>query len=364
MSFHPAWFEIDLAQFKANIALIRSRIGTSLYCCVVKANAYGHGLVPLARAASDAGVDYLGVIHLQEGVALRKAGISLPILVMGAIHEDQAEELIRYRLEITLSSSYKAKIIAKKARELGEKCTVHLEVDTGMRRTGVRTDSAMALIDEVGSEPYFSLRGIYSHFAMSEKPNEPVTLKQIEQFLSLKEKAGKSSVLWHLANSGGVAFYPESHLDMVRPGILSYGLFPQNAISHLQPILSLKANVSYFKVVREGEGISYGHTYRTKSQTRVVTVPVGYGDGYRRDLSNQMQVLIRGKRYTIAGSICMDQFMVDIGDHEAYVGDEVVLIGKQGNEEITCIEMSEVAKTNPHEILCHFNERIPRIYKK
>ncbi len=361
---HPAWIEIDLHKLKNNLAQIRRRVGSSRICCVVKANAYGHGLVPIAKAAAQAGVDFFGVAHLQEGVALRKAKMDLPILVLGAIHEDQIEDLIRYRLEFTISSPFKAKIVAQKAERLQAICPVHLEIDTGMRRTGVRVENAQALIDYLQKTPCFELKGIYSHFAMSETPNNSVTLEQLELFLSLKERVGSQgkSLIWHLANSGGVAFYPESHLDMVRPGLLCYGLSPHGTIPELQPVLSLKAKISYFKVVPPHQGISYNHLYRTKGQTRVVTIPVGYGDGYRRDFSNRMHVLIRGKRYQISGAVCMDQFMVDIGDNEAYVGDEVVLIGRQNDQEITLEEMARIAQTDPREILCHFNERIPRFY--
>ena len=362
---HPAWIEINLKSFQHNLALIRHRIGSKRLCCVVKANAYGHGLVPIAKAACQGGADYFGVAHLQEGIALRKAKIDLPILVLGAIHEDQIEDLIRYQLEFTISSPYKAKLVAEKAAHLKAKCPVHLEIDTGMRRTGVRVESALPLIDYLQSTACFELKGIYSHFVMSETANDPVTLQQLEQFLALKKRVGASagSLIWHMANSGGVLFYPESHLDMVRPGLLCYGLSPQGAMPDLQPALSLKAKISYFKVVAPQQGISYNHTYRTSVQTRVVTIPVGYGDGYRRDFSNRMNVLIRGKRYSISGSVCMDQFMVDIGDHEAYVGDEVVLLGRQKDQEISLSEMARVAQTDPREILCHFNERIPRIYR-
>ena len=360
---HPAWIEIDLDRLRYNLAAIRRRIGHSRLCFVVKANAYGHGLVPIARAAQ-ADVDYFGVAHLQEGAALRESGITRPILVLGAIHEDQIEDLIRYRLEFTISSSYKARLVANQARRLGAKCPVHLEIDTGMRRTGVRVESASSLIRYIQSQDCFDLLGIYSHFAMAETPNDPVTKQQINEFLFLKQQVENDgcSCIWHLANSGGVAFYPDSYLDMVRVGLLGYGLSLSQATIDILPVLSLKAKISYFKVVATDQGISYGHTYRTQKQTRIVTVPVGYGDGYRRDFSNCMSVLIRGKRYKIAGNVCMDQFMVDIGDHEAYVGDEVVLIGRQKDEEIRLSEMTDILKTDPREVLCHFNDRIPRIY--
>ena len=359
---HPAWFEIDLTIFRRNLSLIRQRIGERLFCCIVKANAYGHGLIPIAKAAEDSGqIDLFGVAHLQEAVALREAGIKLPILVLGAIHEDQIEDLIRYRLEFTISSAYKAKLVREQAKKLGAVCPVHVEIDTGMRRTGVRSDSALALIETIAGESCFSLKGVYSHFAMSETPDNETTLRQIEEFYQLREKVG-GSLIWHLANSGGVAYYPDSWLDMVRPGLLCYGLAPNNSLPDLQPLMELKAKISYFKAVQAGEGISYGHTYRTDKQTRVVTIPVGYGDGYRRDFSNSMRVLIRNRSYRISGNVCMDQFMVDIGDNEAHVGDEVVLLGRQGDLSIELQEMAALSRTDPREILCHFNERIPRFY--
>lgn len=359
---HPAWFEIDLAQFCCNLAIIRQKIGRRLFCCVVKANAYGHGMVPMAKAAEASGqIDLFAVAHGIEGVKLRKNGIRLPILVLGAIHEDQIEDMIRYSLEFSISSSYKADLVAKKAEELGATCPVHVEIDTGMRRTGVRVESAPALIDKILARNCFTLKGVYSHFAMSETAENEMTLRQIEQFYRLKEQISHQGLTWHLANSGGVSFYPDSWLDMVRPGLLCYGLSPW--IEGLEPILTLKAKVSFFKVVAASEGISYGHTYRTQKQARVITIPVGYGDGYRRDFSNRMRILLREKSYAIAGSVCMDQFMVDIGDDEAYVGDVAVLLGRQGKESISLQEMAEVANTDPREILCHFNERIPRIYR-
>ncbi len=362
---HPAWFEIDLSCFSGNLARIRKHVGRRLICCVLKANAYGHGLIPIAKAAEASGqVDFFGVAHLSEAIALRNAGILLPILVLGAIHEDQIEDLIRYRVEFTISSLYKARLVAERAERVGARCLVHVEVDTGMRRTGVRPESAFALIDYLLSSPCFSLRGVYSHLAMSETPGDETTLRQIESLVRLKEKISLLGLLWHLANSGGIAFYPDSWLDMVRPGLLCYGLSFPGAFPGLQPCLELKAKISYFKVVAAGEGISYGHLYRTEKQARIVTIPVGYGDGYRRDFSNRMHVLLRGKNYRIAGAVCMDQFMIDIGSDEAFVGDEVVLLGRQGNVSITLDEMAALSGTDPREILCHFNERIPRLYLK
>lgn len=356
---HPAWIEINLRQFQKNLRIIRGMIGKSLFCLPVKANAYGHGLIEISRCAQEQGVDYLAVAHLQEGVELRKAGIKIPILVLGAIHEDQVLPLIDYELEFSISSKFKADLVAHKLLLDQRKCRVHLEVDTGMNRTGVRPKTAIDLFTYLKQLACFNIVGIYSHLANTEFPEH--TQQQIAVFKTLlKHPIFKGQkLISHLANSSGVLSYPESQLDMVRPSLLAFGYGNHPDIS---PCFSLKAKISYFKTVEADQGISYGHTFKTSSQTRIVTIPVGYGDGYRRELSNKGSVLIRGKRYPIVGTICMDQFMVDIGNDEAYVGEEVVLIGKQGEEEISVQETAGLCNTIPYEILCLFNHRIPRYY--
>ncbi len=364
---HPAWIEIDFPQLRKNISLIRNHIGRSLFCLPVKANAYGHGLCQVSQVAQAMGVDYLGVAHLQEGIKLRESGIHIPILVLGAIHEDQILDLIHYELEFTISSKFKADLVASVCQKIMKKCRVHIEVDTGMQRTGVRCATAHMLFRHLQELECFEVVGIYSHLATADQPDDPFALQQIKDFACLIHDPifeGKP-LIRHLANSGGTAYFPESHLDMVRPSLLSFGYLPPGspaALAGIAPCFSLKAKVSYFKVVAEGSGISYGRKYVTSKQTRIVTIPVGYGDGFRRSLSNGGSVLIRGKRYPIRGTICMDQFMVDVGDNEVYVGDEVVLIGRQGQEEISMEEVSKLCDSIPYEVLCLFNERIPRIY--
>lgn len=366
---HPAWIEIDCAQFKNNIAHIRKKIGEhTLLCLPVKANAYGHGLIPLAQAAESFGVNYLAVSCLQEGIMLREASIATPILVMGAIHENQIYELIKHELDITVASAFKAQLIAQVCEDRKIKARVHIEVDTGMRRTGMRVETAYNVLLQMQNHPFIEVVGIYSHLATADKKEDCQTQEQIALFAEFKEKAEKifdKKVLFHLANSGGIVYYPESYFDMVRPGLLAFGYYPgccENDVPGIQPFFSLKAKISYFKVVDEGQGISYGHLYKTKKSSRIVTIPVGYGDGFRRALSHKAHVLIRGKRYPIVGSICMDQLMVDIGLDEAYVGDEVVLVGHQGSENITINEIASFCDTIPYEILCGFNQRLPRIF--
>jgi alanine racemase len=361
LSSHPAWIEVDVAQFKKNLAAIRKRIGNRLFCLPVKANAYGHGLVPMAKIAEAAGVDSLGVSCLQEGAELRRGGISIPIVIFGAIHENQIDDLIEFDLEFSISSHYKAELVARS----GRKCKIHLEIDTGMRRTGIRPENALSLLNAIDKLGCFETKGVYSHLATADLPGDPFALSQVKALQSLQHQIGKRGIAFHLANSGGVAHYPESYFDMVRPGLLSYGYFPdgrEDPKGEIKPCLSLKAKVSYFKVVSEGAGISYGHLYRADKMTRIVTIPLGYGDGYRRSFYKHGSVLIRGKKFAVAGAICMDQFMVDLGDGEAYVGDEVVLIGKQGGEEITLWELARISGSIAHEILVAFNDRLPRIY--
>ncbi len=364
---HPAWIEIDLSQFKKNIQIIKRNIGKSSFCLPVKANAYGHGLCPMGKAAVEAGVDCLGVSCLQEGVMLRKAGIEIPILVLGAIHEDQLDDLIHFNLEFSISSKFKADLVAKKWVTRKVKCRVHLEVDTGMQRTGVRCSTAIQLFEHMKRLECFEVVGVYSHLASSERSGDPIAARQVESFKNLFDHPIFAGHIFcrHIANSGGTLFSPEAHLDMVRPGLAAFGYLPEGTPSQFQgiaPCFSLKAKVSYFKVVEKGEGIGYGHTYITSKQTRIVTIPIGYGDGFRRSLSNRGSVLIRGRRLPIAGAICMDQFMVDAGDQEVYVGDEAVLIGKQGQEEVSLEEIARLSDTIPYEILCLLNDRIPRFY--
>jgi len=350
---HPAWIEIDLEQFRKNLTAIRKRVGDKLLCLPVKANAYGHGLVRMALAAQEFGVDMIAVSCLAEGVQLRKAGVTRPILVFGAIHEEQVDALIEYELEFSISSRFKAELVARRCKK---KCRVHLEVDTGMQRTGMRPETALALYKDIRED--FEIVGIYSHLATADEPGSAFVETQIKAFRELKREI-QEPLIWHLANSGGVYYYPDSYFDMVRPGLLCYGLTPDGITDpEIKPIFSLKARISYFKVVAAGQGISYGHLYKTKSQTRIVTVPVGYGDGYPRALTNQSQVIIRGKKYPVVGRICMDQFMVDIGGDEVYVGEEATLIGSG----IDLWDLAKLAQADPREILCRFNDRIPRIY--
>ncbi|MFA6037121.1 MAG: alanine racemase [Legionellales bacterium] len=365
---HATWIEIDLARFQANLQIIRKAIGPKVKLCFpVKANAYGHGIAKMSLAAQHL-VDYFGVSCLQEGMQLRALGIKTPIIMLGAVDVDQMSDAIAHDIILTIASLYKAQKASEAATALNKIARVHLEIETGMQRTGMRIETAQQVVQHVVADPMLSLEGIYSHFATADKPNDPNTLAQIKTFAEFIQplKAQYPHLICHLANSDGVIYYPQSYFDMVRPGILALGYTAAakqiQKFSEIEPFFSLHSRISFFKVVAENSGISYGHAYNTKKQTRIVTIPVGYGDGYRRALSNKGSVLIRGKRYPIAGMVCMDQFMVDIGQDEAYVGDEVILVGKSGNETISINDLAELCDTIAYEILCLFNNRIVRKY--
>ena len=368
MTQRPTRILVDLDAITHNLGAIRKRVGVPVMG-IVKAEAYGHGLVPVARHLQAQGVDQLGVAFLEEGIALREAGITLPILVLGGIFGPQAADLIAHDLEVTVSSLDKLRQVEAAAGSLGRKATVHLKVDTGMERIGVHSYSCAALIEAAVASQWCTIKGIYSHLACSDDPSSPMTALQVERFAEACahfERLGAPMPLRHLANSGGVLHFPETWLDMVRPGIVLYGVLPDPASQRsmdLRPALSLVSQVVYFKVVRAGNPVSYGATWAPAADTRVVTVPIGYGDGWPRALSSRGQVLVRGHRYPVVGRICMDQFMVDIGCDSAWNEDEVVLVGSSGAETITVEDVALAAGTIGYEILTGLNGRIPRAYR-
>ncbi len=364
---YSSWIEIDLKQFKKNILTIKSYLKDALFCLCVKANAYGHGLLEIAKVAEEEKIDYLAVANLMEGMKLREANIKLPILVLGTFHEDQIKDLIDNDLEITISSFFKAKLVRDYCYRYNKKCKVHLKVDTGMGRIGVRPNTAQSLYKYLKDQKNFIIKGIFSHLACADQKDHPINDIQINIFDEfLKKIKPERSIILHIANSAYLCNFEKDLKDMVRIGALAFGCYNRDLpekFEGIKSIFSVKSKVSYFKVVEKGRGISYGYSYITKAKSRIVTIPIGYGDGYSRALSNKGSVLIRGKRFPIVGTICMDQFMVDVSKGDAYIGDEVVLIGKQKDNEITIKEIAAQCKTISYEILCSFNERLPRVYK-
>jgi len=366
IGYRPTWAEVNLNNLEHNFKKIRSLLRPETKVLVtVKADAYGHGLIPVSKRLVANAVDFLGVASIDEGIKLRKAGIRIPILVLGLMLKKDIQPLFGFCLTPTVCDEEFARALDARARQLKKKLAVHIKVDTGMGRIGVLHDDAFVLVKKIHELKSIIIEGIFTHFPFADL-NREFTDFQISLFNKLVANLKRSGIiipLVHAANSIGLIDYKDSHFTMVRPGLVIYGLHPKEGLGiNLKPVLSLKTRVIFVKQVPAGYGISYGHAYVTRRSTRIVTLPIGYGDGYPRNLSNLARVLIGGKRLAISGRICMDQIMVDVGRQKLKVGDEVVLIGRQGKQKITVEELAALSGTISYEIVCGLGSRIPRIY--
>ena len=365
----PTRVRVDLDMLAHNLQAIRAHTRTQVMA-IVKANAYGHGLARVGLHMEACGADQLGVAFVEEGIALRRAGVRTPILVLGGIFGSQVELYLRHDLQVTVSSLDKLRQVEATASRLEMTARIHLKVDTGMERIGVHSDSCGPLVEAAVASPWCEVVGIYSHLACADDPDSPMTALQLQRFgeaCAHFERIGAPMPLRHLANSGGILHHPGTHLDLVRPGIMLYGVLPDARLSQrtvpVQPALSLTSRVIFFKVVRAGRSVSYGATWTAERDTRVITIPIGYGDGWPRALSSRGHVLVHGRPRPIIGRVCMDQFMVDLGpDGEAFNDEEVVLIGRQAGEAITVEDVASRAGVIPYEVLVGLNARIPRRY--
>jgi alanine racemase len=367
----PTHVEVDLTHLCENLKAIRAHVAPAKVMIVIKANAYGHGMDTVASHLAPP-ADYIGVAVLEEGILLRKMGINTPILVLGGIWEEQIPEFIKYDLTLTASSVERLQQIGQAAEALKKKATVHLKIDTGMERIGVHYYSAHSLQEiALNCCKHVEVEGIYSHFANSDAADLSHARLQLARFnevLSFYEKHSlPTPPLRHMANSGAILqLCDEAKFDMVRPGILLYGVYPSDEVKRtidVTPALSWSSKVVYFKVTKPDHPVSYGSTWKSDKNTRVATVPVGYGDGYFRAMSNQAEVIIRGVKVPQVGRICMDQMVVNLGpEGTGYNGDEVMLIGQQGEQRITAEDLARWANTIPYEILTNINTRVPRIY--
>ena len=363
---------ISLASIRHNITLIRSRLKPETkYLAVVKANAYGHGMEAVANCALESGAAYLGVAFAEEGVRLRLAGITAPILLLGATDEDHMDDVIRHDLMPTVFTVETLQLLQTHAAKLGMTCRVHIKADTGMNRIGFTSEAAFTeAILLLKRCPNLVLDGLFTHFAVSELADTSFTLEQAERFRRYVEIARQNGLhpILHASNSAAALHIPEAQFDMVRGGIAMYGCHPAGHTVEgidLHPVLSWHAYITHIKTIPAGEGISYGLKFITPCDMLVGTVAVGYGDGYKRCLSDKADVLVRGKRARQIGTICMDQMMIDLTNiPDAEVGDDVVLLGTQGNETITADELADKAGTISYEILLSVSERVPRVYTK
>lgn len=364
--YRPTWAEINLNNLAYNFKQIKKiLLPKTLIMVCVKADAYGHGLVAVAKRLTRIGADYLGVASIDEGISLRQNNINLPVLVLGAVLKKDIAPLFRYRLKPTVSTEDFVFALNRKGRSLGKPINIHIKVDTGMGRLGILYKDAFRFVKKIRNLEFINIEGIFTHFPLADKDRD-FTLRQIDLFKRLiieLDKEGIHIPLAHAANSMGVIAYKNSHFNMTRPGLALYGLYPaRNLKIKLKPVLSLKTKITHYKRVPRRWGISYGHTYTTQRQTTIVTLPIGYGDGYPRNLSNRAEILIRGKRFRISGTICMDQITVDVGNLPIRLGEEAVLIGCQGKNRITAEELAGLSGTIPYEIVCGLGSRIPRLY--
>jgi alanine racemase len=368
LSLRPTYLEVDVGQLAANYASIRRRVGAADVMPVLKANAYGHGLVPVARLYEKLGARILGVAYLEEAIRLRESGVGASILVLGGILGSQIPLYLDHDLILAASSVDKLRNIDEIAGATGRVARVHLKVDTGMERLGVHWYSATPLLEASLTCRNVRVEGIFSHLANADAADLGHARLQLERFLevtSFFERRSVPTPTRHLANSGGVAQLPEAWLDLVRPGILLYGVYPSadcRRTVDVAPALTWRSHVVYFKVIQAGNPVGYGSTWRSDHDVRAVTVPVGYGDGYPRRMSGRAEVLIAGRRHPVVGTICMDQVVVNLEQGTAYNGDDVVLLGANGHDRITVEELADWAGTIPYEILTGINTRVPRVY--
>lgn len=366
----PVWAEVSLEAVENNTKFFGDLVGQDvLLMAVVKADGYGHGAYEVAKASISAGANRLGVALVEEGTDLRQRGIEVPIQILTEIPPSAAELVVANDLTATVCSKGVADGLAEAASKLGKKAKVHVKVDTGMNRIGLFPEEALDYLTYLSKLPSIEVEGIFTHFALADRPESDFTKQQLEKFTKLidfLEQHGFNIPIKHAANSAATMFFPASHFNMVRIGIALYGLYPSNTRTQdfkIFPALSLKGKVALVKRIGAGEGVSYGQTYQAAKPTYVATLPLGYADGYTRLLSNKSQVLIGGKRRKVAGTICMDQLMVEIGQElDVGVGDEVVLIGQQGKEEIRAEELADILGTINYEIVCMISKRVPRLY--
>jgi alanine racemase len=358
----PTVAVVDLGAIRHNVRVLKPE--RSEFMAVVKANGYGHGDVPVARTALEAGATWLGVAAIEEGARLRDAGIEAPILMLSEFPPGTERDGLEAGLTPTLYTEQGLRALAAAGRG---SVAVHVKVDTGMHRVGLAPERIESFVRQAASAG-LTLEGLCTHFAKAEDVGDPLSRQQLEIFRDVAGRLARMGVrprYLHAANSAATIALPDSHLDIVRVGLATYGLSPGPNLPNMPPIrpaMMWRSAVSMSKRVAAGEGISYGHQYRLDRDSTIATVPVGYADGYSRRLSGRAHVIIRGRRFPVAGSVTMDQIMVDCGDHPVEPGDEVVLIGRQEDEEISAEELAEWSGTITYEVVCGVSERVPREY--
>ncbi len=369
-SRRPTEARIDLGALSHNFREVTGRTPGRKVLAVVKAQAYGHGAVPIARHLLGLGADMLGVALVEEGRELREAGVRAPILLMGAFFPDQAEAIIEWDLTPAVFTHDMADALVRAARQRGRTVEVHVKIDTGMGRIGVAPEAAAGFIETLRQHRELRVRGLMTHFADADLRDKGFAAVQMGRFTALMRELdarGAAVPLCHAANSAAVLDYGGAHFSMVRPGLMLYGYNPLEAggpAIDLKPVLSLVTRIAYLKRTPAGTPISYGRTFITSRESLIATLPIGYADGFSRGLSNRGEALVRGRRAPVAGRVCMDMTMVDVTDVPAVrEGDEVVLIGAMGGERITAADIAAKTGTISYEVLCGISSRVPRVYE-
>lgn len=369
--FRPVWIEINLKNLVENYMYIKKKVGPKTkIIAVLKQNAYGHGLIAVAKKLSSLNVDFLGVGSIEEGIELRKAGIKERVLIITVVDKRYIPYLIRYRLTPTVVDYTFCQYLNKQIQMSKKKFPIHVKVDTGMGRLGPWYRDSFNFIKYIDKKmDKLFIEGIFTHLPCADIDRE-FTLKQIREFknfLNALRTEGINFRYSHISNSAALFNYPEAYFDMVRPGLALYGISPlpkPDIDTHLKPVLSLKAKIIFVKSVPAGRSISYARTYTTSFPTNIVTVPIGYADGYPWNLSNRSKVIIKNMIYPVVGRVCMDHIMVDVGNSKVKVGDTVILIGKTKNYRISVEDLADWADTIPYEIVTRFSYKLPRIYIK
>ena len=370
-SSRPAIAEINLSAIAFNLAGIKKRVAPAAIMAVVKADAYGHGAVEVSRHALQHGAEYLGVALTQEGIELRQSGLECPILVFGGAWPEEADSLVAHDLEATVYDSNGLEALRAAAQNQNKSANIHIKLDTGMGRVGIDWRTALPFVEKAARSGGIQLQGLYTHFATSDQIDKSfayLQLARFQQVVKQLETRGIRTPLKHTANSGAILDMPESYFDLVRPGVMMYGYYPSKETSEsvpLRPAMTFKTRVLYVKSIERGTSVSYGRQFIAKKETHIATLQVGYADGYNRLLSNRGEVLIRGKRYPVVGRVCMDLIMANVGeDEDIATGDEAVLFGRQGNEEVTVQSICDLLNTIPYEVTCWVSKRVPRVYKR
>ena len=369
--YRPTWAEIDLKAIAYNYKQVKRLVGKDTnIMAVVKANAYGHGTVEVSEVLEKLGVNYLGVATTDEAVRLRDHGVKTPILVLGSVLPEEVKVAIEKDIALTLASEELLTAIKKECQAHHHRLKVHIKIDTGMGRIGVWHEEALNFIKNLSMEKCVVIEGIYTHFS-SAGHDDFFTNYQIESFEKLLDKLEGFDIhipLRHAANSIATVNFKRSHMNLVRPGLIIYGMYPKpnfQKLIKLKPSMSLKTKIVYIKETPPGRSISYSRTFITHKHTKIATLPIGYADGFFRNLSNKAEVLVRGRRANVVGKVTMDQTMIDVGNIRGVrIGDEVVIIGRQGRDEIRTEKFARLAGTIAYEAVCSISNRVPRVYKQ